>query len=231
MFLLFLKLEKILWKNENEGHGFVGISLAVLPEKEISFGMRGFLRRHDLEDGHQLTQNYNLKGTGFALVSQLFFQNILYICSSGQVTAHNVSDYNLLWKNELKGFGSEDGNTLLPFCNSSITSIIVGLGGYVISLNSMTGQILWTYNLQNTGYGFVSLQQIDSKMIVAGSRGKLFVINPVNGEGIGKNELAGFGYDDICLLSQQFPEMDQQSSNLIMSRDGKNKRYNNNLAY
>jgi len=208
---------QILWKNENVGQGYTGISLAILPDKEISFGMRGFLRRIKLDSGQQLVHSYNLEGTGYWLVTQLLYQNILFVSTSGEIRAYNPSDYKLIWKNTLKDSTLIDGFTLIPFQNNSTPILIVGYGGFVISLNPATGEQLWSLYLQN-GIPFVSIA-VFGEMLVAGSCGKIFVINGSNGQLVNSDHLSGFGYQNLCLVSKQQPNIDQQSSNLIFYED------------
>jgi len=133
----------------------------------------------------------------------------------------------LIWKNELKGKGKSNGITLAPYLTSvtSIPCILVGLSGYVVCLNALTGEKQWTYSLKTTGYSFVSIYVHGSK-IIAASNGKLFIINGDTGLHLLKDELEGLGYEDIGLTMHN-NQIDQQSSNLIMYRDVENKRKRN----
>jgi len=105
--------------------------------------MRGHLRKVHLENGEQISKSYNLKGTGFSLVAQLFHNNHLYVGSSGFVSAHHSDTYEMIWKN--------DGISLLPYTTSisSTPCIIVGLGGYLVCLHAHSGEKQWTYSLEN----------------------------------------------------------------------------------
>jgi len=220
---------QVIWKNNNKGQGFEGISLAIVSNQGLSFGMRGHLRKVHLENGEQISKSYNLKGTGFSLVAQLFYNNHLYVGSSGFVSAHHPDTYEMIWKNDLKGKGTSDGISLLPYTTSisSTPCIIVGLGGYLICLHAHSGEKQWTYSLENTGYNFVAAYVYGGNKIVAASNGKLFVINGDTGTIIHKDELAGLGYEDIWITSQT-NLVNQQSSNMIMHRDASDKRKRNN---
>jgi len=209
---------KILWKNDNVGQGYTAISLAILTDKEISFGMRGFLRRNKLESGEQLGHSHNIERTGYLLITQLLFQNTLFVGTSGEIRAYNPSDYKLLWKNNLEGHMINDGFTLIPFYNNSTPILIVGFGGHVISLNPASGEQLWSVNLQHMGIRFVSIA-VFGEMLVAGSFGKIVVINGSSGQIVSSDNLSGFGYQNLCLVSKQQPHMDQQSSNVILFED------------
>jgi len=186
--------------------------------------MRGYLRKINIANSEKIGTSFNLKNTGYHVVSQLVFQNCLYVGTGGVISAHNPSDFSLVWKNELQGYGTDDGMTLVPYTTSiSYTPcILAGLCGYVVCLHAHSGVQQWAFNLQNTGFGFVCIFVYGGN-IIAGSHGKLDLINGDTGMQISKDELPGFGYDDMCIVSKQIP-MDQQSSNLIMARDIKEKR-------
>jgi len=217
VFAISVDSGKILWKNSNEGHGFHGISVAMMRNEMMSFGMRGFLRKVDKE-GKKIGHSFNLTGTGYNLVGQLYFQDCLYTGSSGVVECHNPGDYNVIWKNELKGYGISHGITLVPYVTSvsHTPCVLVGTFGYIICLHADSGVIQWSFSLENTGYGFVSICLQDKK-IVAGSFGKLFVLNADDGLLISKDELSGYGYSEICIANDQY-NMSQGSSNLIYYR-------------
>jgi len=195
-----------------------------LPNDNMSFGMRGFLRKVSQTDGVQIGKSFNLENTGYALVVQRFHENCLYVGTAGEVTAHNSQNFNLVWRNELKGYGRDLAMTIVPYTTSisKTPCLLVGLGGYLVSLHAHSGLIQWNFCLENTGYGYVSIL-VYKHMVLTASAGKLFVVNGDDGKLISKDELEGFLYFEICLVSQACP-MDQQSSNLIFSRDTKEKR-------
>jgi len=184
--------------------------------------MRGHLRKINLEKNTQVGHSYNLKSTGYSLVVQLLYDNHLYVGSSGIVSAHNPQDYTLIWKNELKGYGIDCGMTLVPY-RTSVTqtpTILVGFNGHVVSLHAHSGVIQWKLPISNAN-DFVSLI-LFGQLVVAGSSGKLLVIHGDTGNVLAKDDLPGYGYNDICLASEEHP-FDQQSSNLNMMRDIKDK--------
>lgn len=203
VFAIMAESGQIVWKNSNEGQGFAPISTTLLRDGVISLGMRGHLRKANLTDGQKLGHSFNLKGTGYSLVAQLLFQNTLYAGSFGYITAHNPLDYNIIWKNELSGFGVNHGMTLVPYITSvSYTPcILVGLRGYVICLHAHSGVIQWTYSLESTGYGFVGITTY-KKYVIVGSFGKLFLLNGDDGLPIAKDDLAGYGYGEIMVVNE-----------------------------
>jgi outer membrane protein assembly factor BamB len=68
--------------------------------------------------------------------------------------------------------------------------IFVGLNGYALALNRMTGEEVWRNNQLNSGFTTLLL---DGDRLIVSTNGYLYCLNPLNGEMIWENALSGLG--------------------------------------
>jgi len=108
--------------------------------------------------------------------------------------------------------------TLVPYQTSISGSpcILVGSWGFVKCLSAESGAILWSLNLKNTGYNFVSIS-VYGHSIIVGCNGKLFVINADTGLVITEDGLGGWGIGEIS-IAHKGTNMDHQASNLVFNK-------------
>ena len=68
--------------------------------------------------------------------------------------------------------------------------LIVGIGGYVLSIDPSSGAELWRTRLKGSG---TVLLTVSGKRVFAGSNGRLFCLDLDSGEIIWANKLSGLG--------------------------------------
>ena len=68
--------------------------------------------------------------------------------------------------------------------------VFVGIKGSVIALNRATGQQVWATHLKGSDFVNVVLQD---GALLACSRGEVFCLDPLTGNGLWHNQLKGFG--------------------------------------
>jgi len=114
-----------------------------------------------------IDHSVNLKGTRYSLVVQLLWDGNIYVAGNGIVSAHDACTYAYIWRNKLKGKGIGAYCSLIPYVNSdSFRTILVGFHGYVISLNAITGEEMWSCTLPGFGRTFVSLCPKSNQLFV-----------------------------------------------------------------
>ena len=76
--------------------------------------------------------------------------------------------------------------------------IFVGLNGYALALNRITGEEVWRNNQLNSGFTTLLL---DGDRLIVSTNGYLYCLNPLNGEMIWENALSGLGTGITDLIS------------------------------
>ena len=74
--------------------------------------------------------------------------------------------------------------------------LVVGTMGYVAAMDVDTGEELWRTSLK--GYGIVTVLWCDDRLFAA-SQGRLYRLNPANGDVMWRNDLSGLGYEPVNL--------------------------------
>jgi outer membrane protein assembly factor BamB len=74
--------------------------------------------------------------------------------------------------------------------------IFTGMGGRVVAINRLSGEVIWKKHL--SGSGFVTVIA-DATTVYAQTGGKLFALNPLSGDIVWTNGLPGCGYGLGCL--------------------------------
>lgn len=74
--------------------------------------------------------------------------------------------------------------------------IYVGLGGHVLAVEASSGREVWRTKL--VGRDFVSTMMADGR-VIAGTRGRLYSLDPVTGAILWENGMKGLGYGLISL--------------------------------
>jgi outer membrane protein assembly factor BamB len=74
--------------------------------------------------------------------------------------------------------------------------IFTGMGGRVVAINRLNGEVIWQTKL--CGSGFVTVIA-DDTTVFAQTGGKLFALNLLSGDILWENGLSGCGYGLGCL--------------------------------
>lgn len=74
--------------------------------------------------------------------------------------------------------------------------LVLGTNGFVAGMDEDTGEEVWRTSL--SGYGLVNVLWQRGRLFAA-SQGRLYRLNPRNGEVIWENNLPGMGYEPISL--------------------------------
>ena len=69
--------------------------------------------------------------------------------------------------------------------------LLIGVGGYVLSIDPATGEEIW--RSEKLGNDIVSIHLQDGRLF-AGTRGVLFALDPATGTLLWKNKLKGLGH-------------------------------------
>ena len=73
--------------------------------------------------------------------------------------------------------------------------LMIGVGGYVVSIDPATGEEIW--RSEKLGNDIVSVHVQDGRLY-AGTRGVLFALDPATGTLLWKNKLKGLGHGLVC---------------------------------
>jgi outer membrane protein assembly factor BamB len=134
-------------------------------------------------------------------VSLALYRGLLIASSGGIVMAFQTSTLTEVW---LHQFGHETGygfmTTLQCIRQNGRDLIIVGSNGYVVAVDAKTGEQQWMTSLPRGGYAFVSTLFYDNTLYVT-SNGRMWSLNPENGEVIWNMGLTGMGSHSPLLIS------------------------------
>lgn len=68
--------------------------------------------------------------------------------------------------------------------------IFVGLNGYAVALDRITGEIVWSNNKLKSGYVTLLL---DGDRLIVSTNGYIFCLHPLTGDIIWQNPMKGYG--------------------------------------
>ena len=85
-------------------------------------------------------------------------------------------------------------------------AIIIGCNGFVLSINSITGEENWRVKLRS---GVLSSSRgsdvsvlVNGTMVYAGCRGRIYALSMTDGAILWQNELSGIGFNEVALAMQ-----------------------------
>ncbi|KAH3767879.1 hypothetical protein Pelo_241 [Pelomyxa schiedti] len=219
----------LAWVNGNTGE-----------ENYLLVGAIGYLFTIRPSTGEILKET-SLKGTGYHIVTLLVdgvMPQSAYLCTFGHLFCCDPMTHEIKWKNELKGLGHPEGASIIsiprPQSNippttttvahsahtsimsdfSSGKSIVVGISGCVACIDAYTGTTQWTASLPMCGYGFVTVNFQQGKLF-ASCWGKIFILDPLNGNILFQDSLEGLGHHPILLASSSNPVPDHSACTVI----------------
>jgi len=71
--------------------------------------------------------------------------------------------------------------------------LFVGFNARVAALDADTGDMIWRWKAPNRAGGYVTLQLIGTRRLIAAIDGYIYCLDPMSGEPIWLNETKGFG--------------------------------------
>jgi len=151
-----------------------------------------------------------------------FSKPVIYTAYDGTIFALHCQDGEIIWKVSPPSVGG----ILCWFtsiCHTSLHTekLFVGRSGYVVCLDTYTGDQLWEVNLKGTGYGCVNLLSFTSDLLVAGTNGYVFGLDPEKGTILWYNNLSGTGFGLVTLAKYTFADHEScTGDSLLVGNNG-----------
>jgi len=166
-------------------------------------GCNGYIFGLDMKTGNKLWR-YTLVYTGYNVVTLTLNKkkNILYCGTNGRVEAlylTSSSEPKMLWKSSLEGHGFNAITLAFNETYDGKERLFVGIAGYIVCIDAVSGTTLKEVNLKLTGYRGVSLL-IHQRYLIAATNGSVYCYDNENLDLIWFNNLEGFGYGAVSLM-------------------------------
>ncbi len=181
------------------------------PWKDRLFiGDYGYVIAIEKQTGRELWYN-SLPGSGNGIVMLLYNNGLLYAGSKGRLLAVDPESGNMMWEskiirgNDLKTLHASLASDICiaapPKADPWEDRLFIGTDRRAFAIEKNSGHGLWSIGLP--GYKFFPTIKVavlyDDGMLYAGSRGKLFAVDPGSGEMAWENSFKSLVHGHMCM--------------------------------
>lgn len=214
-----LKWRDTSFPEEDKDHGMTLLS-HTLPNgcAAVFVGFAGELYLYDIENGEKKTL-YKVAERKDFCVSLLVHNDNLFATSEALVVAFNLSNLEKpLWESYIEDTGYHTATTLSVFNNGDQDLLIIGNNGYVVALETESGDTCWTTKIPMSGYAYVSSMCLHGRLFV-GTVGKIMELNHLNGEIAWTHRMLSFKLGPIVMATSQRAVNMASDHPIIQSQD------------